>query len=401
MTLSNNTVAIPRMTRDLDQEFGKKGSKIGDTIFVRKPSRFIGRDGAAYQAEGLTDTQVPISITQQSGVDFQFSSPELKLSIDDWATRYGDPAGLAIANKLDVRALLMMTQNTGQFVGVPGTVPGLSGSDAFLTYAKAGQKLDEAGFPLKGQERYLFITPAMRVGWIKYQTAQFNSQNAISKQNMTGQVSDQLGYNWFVDQNCSTVTIGALGSTPAVAGANQTGSSINLSGLTASVTAYFNIGDSISFAGVYEVNPQSRVSVGSLQQFVVQAQMDSDAGGLGTVVISPALVPSGQFQNVSNSPANGALVNVYDTAAAGQGALAGIATPQGILMVKTAFAFVSFAGDIPDGTDRAFSETDSDTGIAMRFVRDFNSITDQWTNRYDVYYGSGPLYPEGSVRIGS
>ena len=83
MILSNNTVAIPEMTRDLDQEFGKKGNKIGDTIYVRKPARFVGRDGAGYQAESLTDTQVPVTINQQSGVDFQFSTAELYLSLDE------------------------------------------------------------------------------------------------------------------------------------------------------------------------------------------------------------------------------------------------------------------------------------------------------------------------------
>jgi len=50
--LENSLMVIPGFYRDYDVEFGKKGGKIGDTLYVRKPQRFIGRDGQAYQPEG-------------------------------------------------------------------------------------------------------------------------------------------------------------------------------------------------------------------------------------------------------------------------------------------------------------------------------------------------------------
>ena len=396
--LSNNTVAIPNVTRDLDQEFGRKGNKIGDTIYVAKPWRAIGRDGAAYQPEGLVDTQVPITINQQSGVDFQFSSAEKYLSLDAMKERYLDKAGLSLANKLDLRLLQMAEVNTANLVGTPGTTPGLGGSNAFQIWAQAGQKLDEMGFPLKGSTRCAFITPAMRVGWITNQTAFFNPQNAIGKQWKTGQVEDALGYEWYVDQNIPTQVIGVLGGTPAVIGAGQTGTSILTNGWTAT-TSTIAIGDNITFAGVYAVNPQSRLSTGSLQDFVVQALGTADGSGNMTLTITPAIVPSGAFQNVSASPAAGGLINVYHVAAAGQSALSALNTPQALLWDKQAFAFCSFPGDVPEGVDMGFEDKDEDIGVSTRFVRQFIGATDQMINRFDVYWGSGPLYQEGSVRI--
>lgn len=396
--LKNNCVFIPQMTRDLDQEFGKKGNKIGDTIYVRKPARAIGRDGAAWSPESMTDTQVPITINQQSGVDFQFSTQEKKLSLDEMSRRYLIPYGISIGNKLDQRAGLMAQQNTFNFVGTPGTTPGLNGSNAFLTYSQAGAYLDIMGFPLKGGKRCCFINPDGRVGWITYNSAIFNPQGAIAEQWETGQVSDALGYRWWVDQNVATQTIGLLGGTPTANGANQTGTSILTTGWTAS-TAVLNVGDKISFAGVYSVNPQSRLSTGKLALFTVQAAATSDVSGNATLTIFPAIVPSGQFQNVTASPSINALINVWGAAAAGQSALSGLATVQNILWDKTAFAFVSFPGDVPDGVDMGHEDRDEDTGVSMRFVRQFIGATDQWINRFDVYYGSGPLYPEGSVVI--
>lgn len=402
MDLSNNTIAIPRMTRDLDQEFGKKGGKIGDTIYVRKPARAVGRDGSLYQPEAMVDTQVPITINQQSGVDFQFSSVEKYLSIDEMRSRYLKPYMLSLANKLDSRALQMAMVNTANLVGTVGTVPGLSSSNAFLTWAQAGQKLDEMGFPLKGRIRCVIVTPAMRVGWISYNAAlnQFNPQSAASAQWKTGQISDALGMEWYVDQNVPSQTIGALGGTPAVNGAGQTGNTLITDGWTAS-TATLAVGDNFTQAGVYAVNPQSRVSTGALQDFVVQALGTADSGGNMTITFTPAMVPSGQFQNVSNSPADNALISVYHVAAAGQSALAGVVSPQGLVFDKEAFAFVSFPGDVPEGVDMSFEDRDEDTGISLRFVREWIGATDQWVNRFDVYYGSGPLYQEGSVRVAS
>jgi hypothetical protein len=398
--LKNNTVAIPQMTRDYDKEFGKKGDKIGDTVYVRKPARAIGRDGSGYAPEPMIDTEVPISITQQSGVDFQFSTAEKKLSLDEMSKRYLIPYGIAIANKLDLRALQMAQQNTFNFVGTPGVTPGLSGSNAFLTWMQAGAFLDIMGFPLKGGSRCAFMNPDGRVGWVSYNSALFNNQTELGEQWKTGQVmGNPLGYKWWIDQNMPTQTIGTLGGTPTANGANQTGTSILTTGWTASITNVLNVGDKISFAGVYSVNPQSRLSTGKLANFTIQAAASSDGSGNATLTIYPAIVPSGQFQNVTNSPSVNALINVFGAAAAGQGALSALPTVQNMLWDKTAFAFVSFPGDVPDGVDMGDEERDEDTGVSMRFVRQFIGGTDQWINRFDVYYGYGPLYAEGSVVI--
>jgi hypothetical protein len=400
MVLENELHVVKNFYRDLDQEFGKKGGKIGSTIFVRKPARAIGRDGQQYQPEGMTDTEVPVAINQQSGVDFEFSSAEKFLSIDEFKQRYLDPYMIALANKLDYRCALTAMQNTANFVGTPGTTPGLNSTDAFLIYRQAGQKLDEMGFPLAGG-RTMVITPAMVTGWLDFAKAFFNPPSALSKQWKQGQVSNALGYEWYTDQNIATQVIGALGGTPAVNGASQTGTSLITNGWTANVTGLLNLGDVISITGVYAVNPQNRNSTGSLQQFVVQATANSDSGGNSTLSIMPAMVPSGQFQNVTASPASGALINVYNTAAAGQSALSGVSTPQGLLFHRQAFAFVSFPGDVPEGVDMGYEDRSADTGVSLRFVRIWDGYRDQWINRFDVYYGIAPLYMEGACRISS
>jgi hypothetical protein len=399
MILKNNTVVLPNFYRDLDAEFGKKGGKIGGTIFVRKPPRAVGRDGAAYQPEGMTDTQVPVVINQQSGVDFEFGTDEKFLSIDDFANRYLEPYMVALANKLDLRSCLIAEQNTGNLVGTPGTTPGLAATDAFNTYASANVILDNEGFPISNQNRHLVVTPLMRQGWLVYTKQWFNPQDALARQWKTGQIDDALGVRWFVDQNLAVQTIGTLGGTPAVTTANQTGTVINANGASNNIATWAQLGDVISFIGVSAVNPQSRNSYGQLRNFAIQQVTSSDGSGNLILNIFPALVPTGQFQNVTAAPAAGALINVYNTAAAGQAALSNLSTPQGLMFHKQAFAFVSFPGDVPEGVDMGMEARSKEIGVSLRFVRIFDGYRDTWVNRFDVYYGIAPMYPEGACRI--
>jgi hypothetical protein len=403
MVLENELHVLPHFYRDPEKEFGKAGGKIGDTIFLRKPARAIGRDGQAYQPEGITDTEVPVTINQQSGVDFEFSSAEKFLSLDDFRRRYLEKYGIALANKLDLRCALVAEQNTANLVGTPGTAPGFSSSDAYQIYAQAGQRLVEMGFPPR-DEYCCVITPNMRTAWVDFSKAFFNPPAMISKQveygvMIPGQISNALGYKWFQENNLATQVIGALGGTPAVNGAGQTGTSLVTNGWSNNVSGLLNIGDNITIAGVFAVNPQNRQSTGSLQDFVIQATAASDGSGNSTLIIAPAIVPSGQFQNVTNSPASGALINVYHTAAAGQAALAGVSTPQGLVFHHEAFAYVSFPGDVPEGVDMGFEDRSNEIGVSLRFVRIYDGYRDMWINRFDVYYGIAPVYIEGCCRV--
>src|SRR5581483_3673487 len=121
-------------------------------------------------------------------------------------------------------------------------------------------------------------------------------------------------------------------------------------------------------------------------QFVVQATASSDGSGNSTINFLPAIVPFGQFQNVTASPATGGLIQVYNTAAAGQSALSGLSTAQGLLFGKQAFAFVSFPGDVPEGVDMGYEDRSTDIGVSLRFVRIWDGYRDMWINRFDVYY---------------
>lgn len=388
MILKNTLKFAANVHRGYDDQFAVKGRKIGATLNIRKPPRFIGRTGQAVNLEGLTDTFVPLVLNTQFGVDFEASSSEMALSIDDFKNRYLMAAAAAIANKID-RDGMLLYQTVANTVGVAGTTP-----NTLLTYLQGGQKLDEMGCP-DDDRRSMIINPAARVGIVDALKGLFQDSGQISRQYKTGKMGTAAGYEWYQDQNVVTHTIGTyVAATPQVAGAGQTGSVLITKGWT--LADQLNVGDWFTIDTVYAVNPQNRTSTGSLQQFVVTSPFTAvGGGGNDNINIFPAIQPSGQFQNVTNSPANSGNINIWS----GTTSPSGKVTPQNMCFHESAFTLACVELEVPGGIDLGYSARDKETGIALRFIRQYVASTDQWISRFDVLYGYAPLYPELCVRV--
>lgn len=397
MILKNSLKLLPNITNAYEDRFGKAGHKIGDTLYVRKPQRYIGTDGPGYNPEGLNDTQTPLKIDQWSGVHMGFDSREKKLSLDDFSKRYIRPAAVALANKLDRAVAVAMYQGIFNQVGTPGTVP-----NSVDTYIAAKQKLEEMGAPEDG-DFCAVITPAMKASIVSAVKGLFNPAASIGKTYRTGQITDEFyGFDGlYMDQNIVTHTVGTQGGTPLINGANQVAEGGNnatqnliTDGWTAAAATRLNKGDVFTIANVYAVNPQNRESTGALQQFDVLDDAASDGAGNVTISISPAITPQGQYMNVDSAPADNAAITVSGAAAT--------KSPQALAFHKTAFGFVSVPLDVPDGVDMAYSEFDEEMGMHLRFVRQYQAApTDLWASRLELIWGVSPLYREMGCRIAS
>ena len=66
-------------------EFKNKEAKIGTTINIRKPPRYLGRSGAVLQLENSTEQYTQLTLTNREGCDIVFDSQDLALTIDDHA----------------------------------------------------------------------------------------------------------------------------------------------------------------------------------------------------------------------------------------------------------------------------------------------------------------------------
>lgn len=382
--LENNLAFTKRVNRQYDDKFAIEGAKIGYVVNARKPVRYVVTTGQGLSIQDATETQVPVTLTTQDHVDFQFSSADLALSVDMFKDRFLQPAVSALANKIDYAGLSLYNQ-VANTVGTPGTVP-----NALLTYLLAGVALDNNAAP-QDDNRHIVITPKMQAYIVDALKGLFQQASAIAEQYVKGTMGRSGGFQWAMDQNCPTHTVGPLGGTPLVNGADQTGSSLITDGWTASAANRLKRGDVFTIAGVFGVNPQSRQSTGDLQQFVATADAASDGSGNLTVSIYPPLTLTGAYQTVNALPANNAAITVLGAAST--------ASPQGMAFHRDAFTLVTADLPVPKGVDMGARVSDKQLGISLRIVRAYDINTDQWPCRIDVLYGWASLRPELACRI--
>lgn len=373
--LQNNLVAAGKVNRQFENQF----IKIGSTLTVRKPNKFVTVSGAALQIQNITEPSTSITINQQSQVAFQFTSQDLTLTVEEFSERYLKPAAESIANTIDYGVISNFNQVFNE-VGTPGTVP-----NNFSFLANVGQRMDEGAVPQDG--RVLILGPAAY--WSMATALITLYVQSVSEPALKGFLAKIANFEIYEDQNIQSQTVGNYGGTPVVNGAGQTGSTLFTNGWTASITGLLNVGDVFTIAGVNAINPQNRQSTGSLQNFVVTATANSDSGGNSTISIYPAITTSGAYQTVSGSPANLASITVKGTA--------NTSYAQNLAFVKDAFGLVTVPMEIPGGVD--FAAREMVKNISMRILRAYDVTNDVIPCRLDVLWGTSTYYPELAVRL--
>lgn len=386
VVLDNELSFTKQTNRTYDAQFRDSGAKRGTVVNVRKPVRYVPRDGDQMVVQDSTETSVPIVLNHKIGVDMEFSYTDLSRSIDDFSARFIEPAVATIANEID-RLGLQLYKDVYQAVGTAGTVP-----TTLLTYAQARMKLNQAAAP-QDDRRSIVINSHMGVTIVDALKGLFQQSSEIAKQYEKGEMGRAVGFKWFEDENIAVHTYGAQGGTPAVDGANQTGSTLATKDWTSSAANRLQQGDLFTIAGVFAVNPQSRQSTGSLQQFTVLQDADSDSSGDASVSISPAIVTSGAGQTVTVSPADGALITVLGTASQ--------EVPTGLAFHRDAFALACADLMKPRGAGEVSVVSDDQLGLSIRCWSDSEIRSDSQLTRLDVLCGWATLRPELAVRIQS
>ena len=395
MVLENELTFTSEVDRNYDDQFAVVGAKIGNTVNVRRPGRFIGTTGPALNVEDFNETSVPVTLSTQFHVDTQFTTQDLALSLDMFSDRVLKPAVAAIANKIDRDGLTTAKNSTANIVGTAGTTP-----TSLITYLTGQAFLDSEGAPRDGR-RSCIVEPFTSATIVDSLKGLFNPQTAISTQYTKGLMGrDSGGMNWKLDQNVVSQTFGSY-STATLACATTTATGFLTSGwaststiaLTATTaTAGLKQGDVITIANVYATNPQNRQSYGKLRNFVVTADVTVATSGTTSVVVSPAVITGGQFQNVTVLATSAtAVVTPFNNT--------GVVSPQNIIMHRNAFTLAVADLELPDGVHFAGRASDKEIGLSMRVVRQYTINNDSIPTRLDVLYGWAPLYPELACRV--
>jgi hypothetical protein len=216
----------------------------------------------------------------------------------------------------------------------------------------------------------------------------FHSSDNIKDQYEEGMIGRTLGFDVYESTILADHTTGTAlkATTYTVNGAVTANGSASVVVATGATT--FKAGDVFTVAGCFRVHPETKVSTGQLQKFVVAADY---AGGAGTLTFSPAIYTTTGRQNVvAAGMANGSAI--VKVAAGASETING-----SIAFHKNAFTFVTADLPMPNGTDMASSSTFD--GITVSLVRDFDIASRDFKTRLDILYGYAAIRPQLACRI--
>lgn len=364
------------------------GAKIGDTTQVRIEQLWEVFEGQALQQQAILNQTVPLTINHQFQIAHGWSSAQKTLEVEEAQRRYTMPAGKRMANEWDKVGGAEVYKFVNHTMGAPGVPITADG-----TYTDGLAKLRDLGVP---DEIVAVITPKAQSNLLKANFTLFNPQGFQSANFKSGQFAGTaLGYDeWNWDPNMPMHVTGSFTtSTPLVDGALQTGSTLVTKGWG---TYQFRAGDTFTLLGVNELNAISKVDTGNLMEFVIQA--DLAGSGAATITISPAIITGGPLRNVTASPANNASIAYTGSTGTVAATLTATSSKQSLFFNPEAFAIVMV--DLPSPLAGAVSGrmNDKETGIAMRYVDQYNIQTDQLPRRIDTMGGVAAILPAYALR---
>src|SRR6266550_2979458 len=247
---------VGSISRQYDDQYAKAGAKIGDTLRIRLPNQYTVRSGATLSAQDTTENYVPLQIATQKGVDLNFTSVDLTLSLDDFSKRVLNPAMSVLAASIEGDALSMYrdvyNQSNNQGVAIN------------FTRVLEGRKIlvDNLTPP---NSRTVCLNTQDNVDLVDALKGLFNAQEPLSKQYREGYMGRTAGFDFMENTLLPSHPRSAANGAYLTNGASQTGATLAVdTGANAPVQ-----GDVFTIAGVFRVHPESKASTGVLQQFAV------------------------------------------------------------------------------------------------------------------------------------
>jgi len=389
MLFKNSNLFIMNMDTQYDDQFARDGAKIGDTLRIRLPSDFIVTDGPAMQLQDNTQQYTSLTVSSQKNVATPYTTAERTMSIDKYSELVIAPMVNALCGK--VAATIM----AGADGGVCNLVANTDGSGTIISptmdqFTGANAVLDDQGATM--MDRRCVQDPTSDARTVGALAGLLNPVTTISEQFRSGMMKSGLGYDrFFRDQTVLKHTTGTFSAGGTVnAGGQSTGTGGGNITVNA-ITGTLKKGDIVTFAAVNAVNRITKVSLGTLRQFVVTADVATTAT---SIPIYPGMIgPIGglvggadqQYQTVDALPlTNAAMVLVTPASSVYRKSLA--YTQKAVTMATADLV-------MPKKAVEEAARTSYD-GVSMRMLTDYLPLTDQLATRLDVLFGFKYIRPE-------
>ena len=334
MVLESQLTMANLVHRDYSQEF----VKVGDTITVRKPAKFVAKNfvGATH-GQDITEGSVEVKMDRFRDVTVNVTSKELTLDIKDFSEQVVTPALSAIAQAIDMDLLAVGVEKAGKKATVSST-PKLE------DIAGVGKALDMSKAPL--QNRRLVLPAEIRY---KYNTLDNFAKQCYagdSKALRDAEIGKVYTCETYASENCphSAATTPGTATAYKVAGTKD--------------TQQFTVTNGTPTTGKIAAGDQLIVG-GYLYTVTEDLTLTSGGGTLKVDQNLPADIEATDAKVISKAHALG--------------------------FHRNGIALVTRQLELPMGASKAYIA--SANGLAVRVVMDYDSKSKTDSISFDIIYG--------------
>ena len=397
--LDNELGWIGKIHRAHESEFSEtvNGYKKGATIRIRRPADFVVRRGNVMDVQPVIEGRTTLTVDQQVGVDFEFTSTDLTLSMNDLSERVIQPAIKTLVNDVASDLLTVCYKGLYNWAGTPGQT-----INSFADFSAGAKRLDQMAVPTS--DRIALLSPDDHWALIGAQTQLYNTgtEGSAYREGSLGRIA---GISTYMTQVLPVHVNGTADeTTPLTDGASQAktydevkntwSQDLVTDGWDASST--ITAGTVINITGVYMVNPRTKQSTGVLQDFVVMADVTANGTTTNdtTLTISPPIITSGPHQTVTYSGSfDGKAITIHGATSA----VAPNGYVQNMMIHKNTMGLAVVPMEMPQAAVNGSRQTAK--GLSIRVIPVYDGINDVSKWRLDMLYGRTVLDPRTGARL--
>lgn len=410
-------LVLPMIANKTYNEYFEK--KVGDTITVKRPYKAKVQEGRNLVKSAMIDKTVEIKLDKRYHFGLEVVDQDVTLHIEDYGRRYLDTGAEELAYQYDIAGANELGQ--GFFITHGGS---LNSSDAGANnIAGAGMTLSDPqliraratkmAIP-RNSQNYALMDP-LDIAKVSADIRDVDMPEMVG-QNIRETYRGMLA-GWRVLESVHVppleVAEWEAAATPVVNGANQRGSSLVTDGWGNDGDTILKKGQLIRIAGVGEVQPRGdRRATGNLMTFVVTADVVSN-GGAATIPIYPEIndglaantvadpnggtaLDASAFQTVTAAAKDNAVITVLGRIPTAVGAASRYR--QALYFCGDALEYVNVSLAKPKSAMYAGVERDSETGVSISYLADFDIEDATEAERLDIFFGVKTVYPEIGIR---
>jgi hypothetical protein len=376
---------IKNINRDRESDIDRdvSGYTSGTSVKIKIPPTPVVYNGASFAGGGSApdqnETFETLTVDTQKHVPLTFTATQKAMELADFKERFLRPAIQALVSTTEADLMVKAYREVPASLGTAGTVP-----TTIAPFAAARGAMNRQMAPMG--KRFALVSSDVNTNMVAADRVLFRPD--VADQYTTGSMGDTQGFKFFENQSLPVHTNGTQASW-TINGAGQTGSTLNIGGLTATQTILR--GTTFTIPAVREVHPITGAPypAANLRTFVVTADFTA-AGTTGSINIWPPITPttSSLVGTVNASPANGATCTMFGAASS--------ALRQNLTFHRDAFAAAFVPLPVLASCEGYTFKTDN---FAIRVMTFGNGQSDTESTRIDVLYGFSKVRAGHAARV--